>query len=964
MTIRTKTYGLIYFVFVALMFNSAFASTLSQNSVQNLNIVQSPNDNRKYKSITLPNKLEVLLISDANTDKAAAALDVKVGSGSDPKGYEGLAHFLEHMLFLGTEKYPEAGSYQAFINKQGGSHNAYTSFDNTNYFFDVNADSLEPSLDRFAQQFIAPTFTSEYVDREKNAVHSEYSAKLKDDSRRYFSAFKATINPENSYHNFSVGDLTTLSDREDKMTRDVLIDFYTQYYSSNQMKLVVLGRESISQLEVWVTDKFSKVPNNNAATPEFKAPLFKEGTLPALLKVEPIMDKRSLSLVFPIPSTKQYYRDKPFHYLSNLIGHEGKGSLFSFLKRQGLVESLSAGTGIDTGAEATFNLSYRLTLKGLDEWENIVETTFEYLALVKDKGINPLYFNEQKKMLQLSFEFKEKSEAIHYVSSLASVLQDVETKDILQVNYLMESFDPATYENLLKFLTPNNVQISLMAKGLETDHKTDKYEAPYAYSKISDSLTDKFSNPSISKELYLPEPNDFIPEDIVMLHQATMESPEKLYQSEGFSLWYLYDTSFGTPKSTLSINLRSPIANDSPKHAILTSIFTSMIQDELNEFTYPAYLAGLNYDLYSHIRGISIKIGGYSEKQNILLAKILKTTKTLQLKQERFDIYKEQMTRALENKAKSKPYQQTTSEVRKLILRPQWTEKEKLAAITNLSIADLDQFRQRLLAELEVVTLSAGNISRASALNIASVIQSWMLDSNTKKTKVKRGEVARLLSDKSYSQSLDIDHPDTGYTLYVQGSDKSYREQATFLLLSQIISSPYYEKIRTENQLGYIVFATNFSMFEVPGIAFIVQSPNAGSQQLELETQNFLSNYAQKLKVMQAKEFSQHKTALLSRLFEKENTLSAKSGRYWREIDRENYAFNTREMLADEINQLSPKEFIIFYDKLIQSKGQKLLVFSQGENSSNESESSVPNPLNVYNALKEGDKLWPLTTPF
>ncbi len=959
MTIKTKNCGLIYFVFVALTFNNAFAANTTLNS----NIVQSPNDDRQYKSVTLPNKLEVLLISDVNTDKAAAALDVKVGSGSDPEDYEGLAHFLEHMLFLGTEKYPKAGSYQAFINKQGGSHNAYTSFDNTNYFFDVNANALEPALDRFSQQFIAPTFTAKYVEREKNAVHSEYSAKLKDDSRLYFSAFKATINPENPYHNFSVGNLTTLSDRNGKTTRDVLIEFYTKHYSANQMKLVVLGRESIPQLEKWVTNKFSKVPNNNAITPEFKAPLFIKGTLPSLLKMEPAMDKRSLSLVFPIPSTKSYYRDKPFHYLANLIGHEGKGSLFSSLKGEGLVESLSAGTGIDTGTEATFNLSYRLTKKGLKNWEAVIERTFSYLNLVKEKGINPLYFNEQKKMLELAFEFKEKSEAIHYVSSLSSVLQEVDTKDALQANYLMESFEPETYKALLQFLNPNNVQISLMAKGLKTELKTKRYEAPYSYSKISDTLIETLSKPTISKELYLPEPNDFIPEDIAMLNQATMKSPENLHQSEGFSLWHLYDTSFGTPKSTLSINLRSPIANDSPKHAILTSIFTSMIQDELNEFTYPAYLAGLNYDLYSHIRGISIKVGGYSEKQNILLAKILKTTKTLSLKQERFDIYKEQMTRALENSAKSKPYNQTISEVRKLILRPQWTEKEKLSIIADISMSDLNTFRQKLLTELDIVILSAGNISRASSLNLANIIQSWMLSGNTKTTKVKRGEVANLPLDKSYSQSLDIDHPDTGYTLYLQGADKSYQEQAKFLLFSQVVSSPYYEKIRTENQLGYIVFATNFSLFEVPGVAFIVQSHVAGVRQLETETQEFLNDYEQTLKDMPVKEFNQHKEALLSKLFEKENTLSAKSGRYWREIDRENYAFNTREMLADEINKLTTEKFLTFYHALTHAKGQKLLTFSQGKNSADESSTEADDPLKAYNTLEEG-KLWPLTTPF
>ena len=78
-------------------------------------VITSPSDNRDYLAYQLKNGLRVLLISDPDTDKSAAALDVRVGSGSDPEERPGLAHLLEHMLFLGTEQYPEAGEYQAFI---------------------------------------------------------------------------------------------------------------------------------------------------------------------------------------------------------------------------------------------------------------------------------------------------------------------------------------------------------------------------------------------------------------------------------------------------------------------------------------------------------------------------------------------------------------------------------------------------------------------------------------------------------------------------------------------------------------------------------------------------------------------------------------------------------------------------------------------------------------------------------
>ncbi|MDZ7925044.1 MAG: insulinase family protein [Marinagarivorans sp.] len=155
----------------------------------------SPNDARAVEYWVLPNQLPVLLISDPKAEKAAAAMDVYVGSGDDPMERQGLAHFLEHMLFLGTKKYPNSEDYQAFIQQHGGSHNAYTSIDHTNYFFDISAEQLAGGLDRFAQFFIAPLFNEEYVERERNAVHSEFSAKFTSEYYRQEDVLR-TLAPE------------------------------------------------------------------------------------------------------------------------------------------------------------------------------------------------------------------------------------------------------------------------------------------------------------------------------------------------------------------------------------------------------------------------------------------------------------------------------------------------------------------------------------------------------------------------------------------------------------------------------------------------------------------------------------------------------------------------------------------------------------------------------------------------
>ncbi len=173
-------------------------------------VIKSPHDPRSYETLVLDNGLKVVLVSDPATDKAAASLDVNIGSGSDPQGREGLAHFLEHMLFLGTEKFPDSAEYKEFMAAHGGRDNAYTSYDHTNYFFDIDKNHLEPALDRFSQFFIAPTFTPKYVSRERQVVHSEYTSKFKSDGRRSFYAKKQAMNPDHPYTRFSVGSNQTL----------------------------------------------------------------------------------------------------------------------------------------------------------------------------------------------------------------------------------------------------------------------------------------------------------------------------------------------------------------------------------------------------------------------------------------------------------------------------------------------------------------------------------------------------------------------------------------------------------------------------------------------------------------------------------------------------------------------------------------------------------------------------------
>lgn len=408
-----------------LFIGSLLLSSLASASVAP---TKSPNDPNEYRFLELDNGLRVVLASDPDADKAAASMNVAVGSGDDPAEREGLAHFLEHMLFLGTEKYPDPGEYQQFIRSHGGSHNAFTAFADTNYFFDVEAEFLEPALDRFAQQFSHPLFTPELVDRERNAVHSEYTAKLQEDGRRFLSVRKAGGNPDHAFSQFAVGNLSTLENTDENPLRPDLIQFWHDKYSANIMTLAVYGPQSLDDLEKMVTDRFTAIENRNLTIKTHEQPLYDNSRLPERITAESLRDARSLTMSFPIPSQREHYRTKPASYVANLLGHEGGGSLFDTLKQAGLVESLSAGLGMDTGDHATLGIRMALTREGLERQDEIITLAFRYIDKIRENGISKSRFEEMKQLAVIDFRFRERSEPMREAMRLSSLLRDYPRK--------------------------------------------------------------------------------------------------------------------------------------------------------------------------------------------------------------------------------------------------------------------------------------------------------------------------------------------------------------------------------------------------------------------------------------------------------------------------------------------------------------------------------------------------------
>ncbi len=913
----------VLFLFVL----TIFSGTLQASDFIQRDLIKSPNDEREYAYFTLKNSLDVLLISDPETDKAAAAMDVNVGSSSDPDDYQGLAHFLEHMLFLGTAKYPDPDEYQKYISSHGGHHNAFTSLENTNYFFEIHSDHLEGALDRFSQQFISPLFNADYVSREVNAVHSEFSSKIKDDGRRLYSAMKQTLASTHPYRNFSVGNLSTLKAKDEAGLRRALLTFYEKEYSANRMKLVVLGKEPLTRLADWVSERFGEIPNRNLPDKAIEQDFFEPGFLPAKLSVKAVMDKRTMMLAFPVPSSHPHRDSQPLSYLANLIGHEGAGSLLSALKEAQLVDSLSAGSQFDTEHKAVFTITMSLTPIGFEEQEQILKYVFDYIRLVEEDGIQRQYFNEQQRMLAIEFKYQEKSNPFHYVSALAKALQDTPAKRVLFDHYDLNNYRPDLYKNYLTYLRPENMLLVIHAQSIESEQTTPWFEAPYRIERLDTEKAMTRSSQQ-SAQLHMPEPNIFIPNSLELIKTSDIEIPEKIYSSKGIEVWYAANTSFGSPKANLFLTVRSPSTLQSARTLNQTKLMISLFKDALNEFSYPAYLAGLNYEIYDHVRGLTIKVSGYSEKQSLLLNKLLLTIKHKAFDIKRFELAKERLRRSLLNARDRKPYEQALTATQRLLLDPSWSEEERLTALEAIDLDSLESFRSEFFGKLDLMLLNTGNVTRATSLNTARQVESILL-SSAKTTKVARSKVVKLKGDTAWLHTLDVDHPDTGFVYYLQGDSRTYEEQAAFMMISQLMSSDYYAEIRTNQQLGYIVFATIYNLLEVPAIAFIVQSPNSDGETLIEATRSFLGNAIVSLDNLESEAFERQRAAVIGRLEEKDNTLYQVSNRYWQELDRENYHFDTKEKLIRAVKSLNKTQLGQFLKSKLDIQGNILSVVSK-----------------------------------
>lgn len=428
-------------------------------------------DKREYRIITLPNQLKVALVHDPAVDRSAACLSVGIGHLSDPWLLPGLSHFLEHMLFLGTHKFPEEASYKKFLKDHGGGSNASTSAEATTYHFFVHHASLlgqGAAFDRFSAFFTGPLMDPSATERELNAVDSENSKNLNDDGRREWQVRKHLSAAVHVFAKFGTGDRGTLSPPGVNV-REALLQHYERYYSASIMGAALLGREDLDTLEAAARSGLEAVPDKGISMPvdHSKGHPYQMQQCGRVVYLQPVKDIRQVNITFPLPHTPFPDTSHASRLIPHTLGYEGKGSLLSALKEKGWASSLSAGCS--AYRHCTWcNVEIDLTPSGLQHSEDVVAMVLQYCRLMQDAGTTEWerIHAELRQTAENGVRFKPTTEPVSAVTSLASNLLEQSPIDVLVGRSLLPAQpDLTSVRDILACLTPNNMIVIIAAQG-------------------------------------------------------------------------------------------------------------------------------------------------------------------------------------------------------------------------------------------------------------------------------------------------------------------------------------------------------------------------------------------------------------------------------------------------------------------------------------------------------------------
>jgi zinc protease len=394
------------------------------------------------QSFTLDNGLDVVVVPDHRVPVVTHMVWYRNGSADDPIGQSGIAHFLEHLMFKGTERHP-AGEFSKVVSSLGGQENAFTSFDYTAYFQRVAREHLGTMMEFEADRMTGLSFDESVVTPEREVVLEERRMRVETDpSAQLSEAMAASLFMHHPYGIPIIGWMHEI----EGLTREDALSYYRRFYTPENAILVVAGDVTADTVRRLAEGTYGRIAPRGSRPVRFRPREPEPRAMRHLTVADPKVEQPTLQRLYLVPSsqTAENGEGQALDLLAEVIG----SGPTSFLYRRLVLErhvAVNAGAWYMTSAmdETRFSV-YAVPAQGVS-LEQLEKEVDEALASVPGDALDPAAIERAKTPLLAETVYQTDSQ-----SSLAriygSALAIGET--IEQVQRWPEEVEAVTREQL------------------------------------------------------------------------------------------------------------------------------------------------------------------------------------------------------------------------------------------------------------------------------------------------------------------------------------------------------------------------------------------------------------------------------------------------------------------------------------------------------------------------------------
>ena len=963
-------------------------------------VICSPNDKNEYYYDVLPNGLRYILISNKDIDKSAVALDVYIGSADDPKEYQGLAHCLEHMIFLGTKKYPNTSEFDDFLSLNSGNSNANTSLDHTNFHFEICHEKLEKGIDMFSEFFTEPLFKQELLDKELNAIDSEFKLDFRDDSNRLVYLFLFEGYENSHFNTFINGNLETLKKKE---IRDKVIEFYNNKYDASIMSLCVFSNKEIKELNDLVIKYFSKIKRNINYTKTPKRILYDNNNMGYLYKIIPIKDISYLHFMWIInKSYNSYYKSEPYNYVVSVLGHESRHSLTSYFKKKGYIYELVSSYNETYEMFTRIKIVIKLTDEGYKNYEEIIKIVLSYINYLQKEELHKDFFEELKISSEINFFLDEQNDPIELCEDVSSSLTITHPNEEIFIKSKIEEYRPDLIKEILDYLSLQNLNIYLISSKLkENNNESEKIK--YNIGKIfgteyikekkdfSSYLIDIKSNNEI--DLCYPELNPFLPKNLNMIDLNICNInindyliPKKEYDNERI-IWYKPNIKYNMPR--VYISSKAYISNfniDNTLYAIYFDMLTKLINKELSEFLYLGETSDNSISFICSLSSILINIEGYSDSIENYITEYFNNLSKISNIQNIDDIYNkliliiENMIKKINNYYMGDVRDQTETKLKQIIReiisnnKLELCQKIKEELQNKIIPKEFLTFIKNIFKKVKYEWFIEGNMNFKYSEKLIKKVENeleQLFGGGIKKNKeilslneIRKQRIVNIPDNKIYRynfKSKDKENESSTIMIYFQIGNFYYIENNIFhkniyeqnlkykcllFLIHSIFYEIFYDELRTQQQVGYDVDIQTYNEHGILGLYFYISSSKFNPDEMVEKINNFIvENDINDESNFSDEDFESYKKSVINELLQKPLTLQEEYIRDFSFISNRTYSFSLRQDLINCIkNNITKQDVIDFFNEYIYKNAKRLeiaLYSSKNNNDKKEKEDKM-----------------------